>query len=696
MTRSEALLCARRTLYGGLALLAGACHPAGAKYPWRSEVAPGAAVHAEVRTLNPGYHRLRSHVLVREIDRPTRANLDYAAYHANFMIVEEPPEPAASGGETSNPASGGEIRAHEPFAGSVENATLTADIAGTPLTPEERQQPLAFAPLLELALARKVAGAETLEELGSAVRSETWGLPARPGTATQAISELFLHRLASGAPELWLKIELAPWFKALGQLPDQDHDGVPEVYARMRAGRISAQLATFIDTEYRGRLLDADELKAWANQLASYWYPSFNTDLVPAAASWPDGETEPEIRAELNGKTFAAPSIVMRGKPQGRPTYEIFVVKAQAGAAAPSEASATGVAALHLPRTQPTPHPQLTAERIRQELAPFGQAGWSAWNEQLAPFHAAVRKKLASQPHSVKALAGVDGFLFYRTSLESLVGGAIEAQPVGKNPLPVIVEFKNELAAHGVDFLFVPVPSKVELFPDELDPAFKSLSGRVVHPALRQFLLSLTEHGVEVVDLLTPLLAARAAGDAADQEPLYQRQDTHWTDRGLRLAADILRARIQQYPWYAELARHAQRYSVRDGTFTRFGDLHARLPEALKKKYRPEMLRAQQVLREDGSFYEDDPASPVTVLGDSFTGVYELTDAEHAGLSAHVARGISYPVDLVMSYGGGPNVRNKLLRRGAAALDQKKLVIWIMAARDLYNYWEDWQPLKNP
>jgi len=30
----------------------------------------------------------------------------------------------------------------------------------------------------------------------------------------------------------------------------------------------------------------------------------------------------------------------------------------------------------------------------------------------------------------------------------------------------------------------------------------------------------------------------------------------------------------------------------------------------------------------------------------------------------------------------------------AEALGQKKLVIWMMTARDLYNYWEDWTPLK--
>jgi alginate O-acetyltransferase complex protein AlgJ len=136
--------------------------------------------------------------------------------------------------------------------------------------------------------------------------------------------------------------------------------------------------------------------------------------------------------------------------------------------------------------------------------------------------------------------------------------------------------------------------------------------------------------------------------------------------------------------------------TTRDTTFTRLGDLHSRLPEPQKKRYQPETLAAHQVVRADDSFYEDEPDSPIVVLGDSFTGVYELTDAEHAGFSAHLARDVSQPIDLVMSYGGGPNVRTKLLRRGEAALARKKLVIWVMADRDLYDYWEDWQPAQTP
>ncbi len=99
------------------------------------------------------------------------------------------------------------------------------------------------------------------------------------------------------------------------------------------------------------------------------------------------------------------------------------------------------------------------------------------------------------------------------------------------------------------------------------------------------------------------------------------------------------------------------------------------------------------MVNRDGTLYEDDPDSPIIILGDSFTGVYELMDCEHAGVSAHIAKRIGYPVDLVMSYGGGPNVREKLVRRGLDKLASKKLVIWMMTARNLYDHAEGWQHL---
>jgi len=671
-----ALAFASVTVVVGLA----ACRPGGAKFPW-GEAAPGKpAAHAEVRTLNEGYARTRSRVWVREVTRPTRAALDYAAYHENFMIAD--PEP-----ETPLPATGVPDTSH-PFSGQLETGSLTADLSQTPLSPAEQGAALAFPPLSEFLQSHKVPGAEQLAEVGSAVRSEKWGLPLPPGTSGQLLSELFVHH-AAGTVELWAKVEFQPWFTQFAGAPDQDGDGFPELYGRVVPSVVTPELVAAIQKDYVDPILSPSELKGWANQLSSYWYPSFNTDLIPPGSTWPDEQTEADIKAELGGRSFTSPSFVLRGKPQGKATYNVFLVRTPG---AEAEASAApSKPALKLAKTRPTPAPGLVIETVQRELAAQGGA-WPKWTEKLAPAQALLKKRLKAMPPKAKALAGHDGFLFYRNDLEYVTGGDLEKQRKGKNPLPIIVEFKKLLDQQGVDFLFVPVPTKLEVYPEQLDPALKAFSGQVINPAFRKLLESLAKEGVEVFDLLPALLREKSA---KGPEPLFQHQDTHWTDRGLRFSAELLAARVRKYPWYEELAKQKRSYQLRETSFTRFGDLQSRLPEAEQKKYTPETLVAHQVLA-NGKLYDDDPDSPVVLLGDSFTGVYELTDAEHAGVSAHLARGIGYPLDLVMSYGGGPNVRQKLLRRGVEALGTKKVVIWMMTARDLFNYWEDWEPLKKP
>ena len=661
----------------GLAFGLTACLGGSAKSPWGVGESSTGAQHEHVRTLND-YARTRSQVWVRQVSHPTRAALDYAAYHANFMIAD--PEP-----ETPLPV--GSPDTSRPFAGQLEPSSLTADMAKTPLEPAEQQAALAYAPLSEFLQARKAAGAEAFADVGAAVRAEKWGLALPPGVTGQQLSEVFVHRTGSNV-ELWAKVEFYPWFTAFADASDQDGDGFPEVYGRMSADAATPALVDVIQKEYVEPVLTPEQVRAWANQLSSYWYPSFNTDLMPVGAVWPDEQTEANIKQELGGKTFEKPTIVLRGKPMGQPTYNVFLVNGGDG----GSAAAPAAGPLILSPTKPSPQTAALREAIEGELAAHG-GSWSKWRGNLSAAHRDLSKRLKAMPPKVKALAGKDGFLFYRNDLEYVTGGDLEKQRKGKNPLPYIVEFKELLAQQGVDFLFVPVPTKLEVYPELLDPSFAPFAGQVLNPAARKLLESLAEQGVEVVDLLPALLRARA--ESAPEPYLFQHQDTHWTDRGLRLAADLLAARVKEYPWYAELAKHRQSFELRETTFTRFGDLQSRLPEAQQSRYQPETLVANQVLL-GGKPYDDDPDSPVVLLGDSFTGVYQLTDAEHAGVSAHLARGIGYPVDLVMSYGGGPNVRQKLMRRGTEGLKTKKLVIWMMTARDLYNYWEDWEALQVP
>ena len=689
-------------------------------FPWPARGPAGSAIRADVATQNQSYRRSTSQVLVRRVSRPTRASLDYAAYHANFMNADPAPEGSGAGEPGKRP------RSANPFGGVLVQSSLTGSVASTALSVEERAHPLALPPLVELLASKKIAGAERLEDVVAHVRSEDWGLGGGPQFVRQTATELFVHDPGQGRPaELWLKLEFAPWFTGFPAPPDEDGDGFPEIYGRVSDGAIgpTTDIVKFVQTEYEGRLLSPAEVRAWAHQLASYWYPSYNTDLVAVPDAWPADDTEPAVRGELAGQSFTTPTVVMRGKPQGKPVYNVFLVdgvaagndhgkdsapkktagKSAAGAprSAPATEPANPTAApalvLKLGKSKPSPKPGEVKKAVKAELAAHGPS-WTAWAAQVAPFQAALKKRLQSMPAGSKAVAGSDGFLFFQQSLSYMVGGDLAKQKGDRNPIPTIVAFKRLLAKHGVDFLFVPVPTKEEVLPDKTGPAPGDLSlvpfaGKIVNPFGRKFLLDLADQGVETVDLLSAFVAERKAS-AGKGEQLYQAQDTHWTTRGLELAAKLIAKRITRYPWYKGIAAHRFTFTTKDESFTRHGDLHSRLPEAERAGFAPETLVGHQVVNKDGTLYEDDPDSPIVILGDSFTGVYELMDCEHAGVSAHIAKEIGYPVDLVMSYGGGPNVREKLIKRGVDKLDRKKLVIWMMTARDLYDHAEGWQPLE--
>src|SRR5690242_1990592 len=150
MIRSDAALEPRRargrSLRAFVALLtalAGAsCGPATGKFPWAESATTAPAEHAGVRTSNAQYRRIESHVLVREVERPTRALLDYAAYHQNFMIAQAAPEGEGETAPTAQPDTS------NPFAGLIDRASLTESLDKLGLSQAERAAPLAFTPVL--------------------------------------------------------------------------------------------------------------------------------------------------------------------------------------------------------------------------------------------------------------------------------------------------------------------------------------------------------------------------------------------------------------------------------------------------------------------------------------------------------------------------------------------------------------------
>ncbi len=633
---------------------------------------------AVARALQASLSRSTSHVMVRLVETPDRASLDVAAWDRNPLFHY--PMPAA----LAAPAPVTDLSALT-FDGALDPATIVDRIAQTPLTEAERSRPLAWQPLTKYLLERNYDLAAPLLVAGAPISAERWGNAGltRP---LQQISLAYLHDDA-----LWVKVEFRPeitWVPAT----DEDSDGYREIYARLVVEPVAPELRDLIVSDYCGRVLTADELHSYFYALCSEWYPSLQTYLLEGdeARPWPNAETDPIAVEEVAGQTINEPTAVIRGRPYGEAIYNVFVVAgAQSPAAAPEGNAATVASAAEAPQ-----EPAATDGDDRPwaaELAKWGPT-WEQWADSLRRFRIDVREILQDVPADQKGIEGRDGWLFFRGDVEYLLSGDLRDQPEGKNPWPAIIDFRDQLQARNIDLLLVIIPNKAEVYPDRLSRYAPGTDGPWVAPYCRKFISELDEAGVQVVDLLPTFMAVRDQGE----EPLYMSQDTHWTNRGLRLAAHLIAQRVREYPWLAEMDTQPAAWGLRPATCTRMGDIVGMLPEADRAKYRPMRLAAQQVVSPTGELYEDDQASPIVMLGDSFTGVFHFEDCQHAGLSAHLARELGLPIDLIMAQGSGPRIRGQLARRGAEGLAHKRLVIWTMVSRDLYNYWADWDIIRLP
>ena len=347
-------------------------------------------------------------------------------------------------------------------------------------------------------------------------------------------------------------------------------------------------------------------------------------------------------------------------------------------------------------KAAPTPerdYMEENVERWRGELGRWG-GSWAAWEREVQPFHEDVLAALAARPEGVDGLVGLDGFLFFRRSLEVLVGGDFREQKEGRDPYPAIVDFAQQLRAREIDLLFCPIPVKAAVFPEHVSRRAPPTDGPYVDLYTRKLMFELAEAGVECVDLLPQFLEARDELGADAAPPFYMKLDTHWSPRAVRLAARIIAERIKGYPWYPEVAK--VRYSVKRAACKRPGDIVRMLPAAERAGYPPLKLEGEQVVNPDDTLYEDDKSSPVVLLGDSYAGIFHYGECEHAGLTAHVANDVGFPIDLILGQGMGPKVRTKLARRGKGALTGKKLVVWTLSERDLYNYRSPWAMIRMP
>ncbi|MCP3919295.1 MAG: hypothetical protein GY711_27465 [bacterium] len=256
-----------------------------------------------------------------------------------------------------------------------------------------------------------------------------------------------------------------------------------------------------------------------------------------------------------------------------------------------------------------------------------------------------------------------DGRLQYGEDLDALTSREHWADAAAD----AVVDFRDQLAARGVQLVLVPVPPKALV-----DPRFERALERV--PAFARFAERIDAAGVPAVDL---------PGDAE-----FLPRDTHWTPRTMAAAAAATAATVRE-----RLGR-APQPTVEFGTRTQrvsgAGDLVGMLHWPTRFAAWPEMeLEVEQVPR-----FVPDPAAEVLLLGDSFTRVFSDPDlglGASAGFDAHLAKELGAGLDVIAVPGGGTLAVRETLARRSDGLAGKRVVVWQFSLRDLAADGERWR-----
>lgn len=295
-----------------------------------------------------------------------------------------------------------------------------------------------------------------------------------------------------------------------------------------------------------------------------------------------------------------------------------------------------------------------------------------------------------------KPVIGLGGWYFYKPGLNYMLARQVDAGLVkGENdPFAAIVDFRDQLAARGIQLVVMPVPNKESIYPDRLTERAESLRG-VLAPRTKGLLDKLRAANVETIDLFKEFSEARQRGELGPGAPLYLAQDTHWSPRGIEIAAKAVARRLLDLGWIqpGQVDYRAQPAPVR-----RLGDLLRMMQSHLiEQRANPETVPCIQWVRHDnGELYKDGPDAEILVLGDSFMRIYQQDEPKAAGFIAHLAHELKQPLISLVNDGGGSTLVRQDLRGRPAFLKNKKVVLWEFVERDIGLGLEGWKLVPLP
>jgi hypothetical protein len=175
---------------------------------------------------------------------------------------------------------------------------------------------------------------------------------------------------------------------------------------------------------------------------------------------------------------------------------------------------------------------------------------------------------------------------------------------------------------------------------------------------------------------------------------VFLQQDTHWTPDVMKLMAEHMNKHIRaKYPQAVKEPLETPLIDARVLDRSSYGDLVG----LLDVKATASIFGKEEATLVSIKGLDPSTKSPIAVLGDSFVNVFddpslgfgsevesEQNERIRAGFANQLAVLLNQPLDVVAVNGGGATpARQEFARRFDDEVRAKKLVIWVIACRDL-------------
>jgi hypothetical protein len=293
---------------------------------------------------------------------------------------------------------------------------------------------------------------------------------------------------------------------------------------------------------------------------------------------------------------------------------------------------------------------------------------------------------------SEQVYPGRDGWLFYRPDVDYIAGPPFldsmqlkqRARKPGVEPDPIkaIVDFRNQLAARGIELIVMPVPGKA-CIDGEMMVGSADQKESLQNASFDDFKTMMQRRGVRLFDPAPMLMEHKAHTGGA---PLYLETDTHWQPETMEFVAQHLAAYLR-----VPSTLRAAGLRVVEKEIAAYGDILTMLKlPAGDKFYKPQKTIIKQVLV-GNTLWRPNEEAHVLLLGDSFCNIFSLEPmgwGESAGFAEHLSRALGgQSLDCILRNSDGSfatrEILSRELARGRDRLAGKKVVVWEFAVREL-------------